>query len=162
MNDLYFACTDCKTYTDAGYRWAYFHLEHAGVVARRKEVSIEAVLKAEAFWHPPSDESSRWLSQDILPALKEFFAEHKAHRVVFGELEELAPEEDYYVDWTQVGQCNEPSLRHFVQTMGLKTWRDLQYYMNGQGQLAPIWWDCFPEAEIKKRFNEIIQEQPNS
>jgi uncharacterized protein len=26
MNNLYFACTDCKTYTDAGYRWAYIWL----------------------------------------------------------------------------------------------------------------------------------------
>jgi len=162
MNDLYFACSDCKIYTDAGYRWAFAQLLESGIVSRRREVSVEIVLKAEDFWHPPSDENSRWLYQDIFPALKEFFTEHKTHRVIFGELEEIAPEEDYYADWTQVGQCNEPSLRHFVQIKGLKTWRDLQHYMIEQGQLAPIWWSCFPEAEIKKRFNEIVQEQPKS
>ena len=48
MNNLYFACCDCKIYIDAGYRWAYWELEEARIVARRKPVDVESVLKAES------------------------------------------------------------------------------------------------------------------
>jgi len=40
MNDLYFACTDCKIIADCGYRWAYWHLLHPGVVRPRERIDV--------------------------------------------------------------------------------------------------------------------------
>jgi hypothetical protein len=30
MNNVYFACADCRVLIDAGYLWAYWQLDHAG------------------------------------------------------------------------------------------------------------------------------------
>lgn len=32
MNNVYFACADCRVLIDAGYLWAYWQLDHAGIV----------------------------------------------------------------------------------------------------------------------------------
>ena len=32
VNNRYFGCRTCKTYTDAGYRWARYQLEDPGIV----------------------------------------------------------------------------------------------------------------------------------
>ena len=53
MTFLFFACCDCKIYTDAGDRWAYWELEGRGVVGRGVPVDVEAVLNATGFWNPP-------------------------------------------------------------------------------------------------------------
>ena len=92
MNNLYFACADCKVYVDAGYRWAYWELEKAGIVSRNQMVSVEAVLGADSYWNPPLEDSSNWLYQEIFPTLREFLSTHRFHKVVFGQEEEFAPD----------------------------------------------------------------------
>jgi hypothetical protein len=58
MNCRYFACADCKQYIDAGYRWAYWLLEHPGIVRLGEPVSASAVLATADYWTPPPDEQS--------------------------------------------------------------------------------------------------------
>ena len=167
MNHLYFACSDCKIYIDAGYRWAYWKLEHAGVVSRKNAVSVESVLAANDYWCPPTDEASRSLSEGVFPPLKEFLQEHRSHRVIFGELEGFAPE-DYYLDWMQVGYCLEPSPRYLAQVLGLKTWEQVERYMTECGEPAPAWWECTwwgspsPRERGQRRFEELVREKKTS
>lgn len=165
MNNLYFACRNCKIYIDAGYRWAYWELEQAEVVARNKEVSVKSVLAADNYWHPPADNISRWLYEDIFPPLREFFQNHSSHRITFGELEEFAPDDDYFLDWMQVGYCLEPSPRYLAQILGLRTWKQVEQYMTECGERAPAWWQCTwwgtpsPRQRGKKRFEELVHEK---
>ena len=42
VNDRYFGCRTCKTYTDAGYRWARYQLEDPGIVQDEQPVDVEA------------------------------------------------------------------------------------------------------------------------
>jgi len=73
MNCRYFACTDCKKYIDAGYRWAYCMLEDPGIVRLDETVSASAVLAAAEYWLPPPEEQSDWLMQRILPGVPPIF-----------------------------------------------------------------------------------------
>src|SRR5262249_43082783 len=69
MNCVYFACLDHHEYIDAGYRWAYWTLEEAGVVRKDHIVDIERVFAANEYWKPPVEEQSAWLCASILPAV---------------------------------------------------------------------------------------------
>jgi hypothetical protein len=164
MNNLYFACCDCKVYIDAGYRWAYSELEHSGVVSRHAEVSPEAVLAVTTYWNPPKDEASRWLYEDILPPLRDFLQNHRGHRVHFGELEDFAPGDDYYLHWMQMGYCMQPTPRYLVEVLGLKTWEQVDEYMKKQ-ETPPAWWEVTwhgdppPHERAKKRFQELVREK---
>ena len=162
MNSLYFACCDCTVYTDAGYRWAYWELEQSGVVSRNAEVSAESVLAATKYWNPPKDESGRWLYDDILPQLRDFLQNHRGHRVVFGELEDFAPGDDYYLYWMQIGYCMQPTPRYLVEVLGLETWEQVAEYMKKQ-KTPPAWWEVTwdgdppPHEKAKKRFQELVR-----
>jgi hypothetical protein len=87
MNYRYFACADCKQYIDAGYRWAYWLLEHPNIVTLGEPVSFSAVLAAADYWKPPPDEQSDWLMQQILPGVRRFLADHSGHKVLYLEEE---------------------------------------------------------------------------
>ena len=102
MNCLYFACADCKRYIDAGYRWAYWQLQHPGVVCLGEAVSASAVLAAADYWTPPPDEQSDWLMQEILPAVRRFFTEHSEHRLLFLEDEHFFLEDTRYDGYTEI------------------------------------------------------------
>lgn len=102
MNCRYFACADCKRYVDAGYRWAYWQLEHPGVVRLGEQVSESALLAALAYWQPPPDEQSEWLMQQILPRVRRFLAEHTAHRLLFLEDEHFCGEDTIYDGYTEI------------------------------------------------------------
>lgn len=165
MNELYFACCDCKTYIDAGYRWAYWELEHAGVVSRKEAISVDSVLAADKYWNPPMDKTSRWLYEDVFPPLREFFKKHRTHRIVFGDREQVAPGDDYYLDWMQVGYCLQPSPRYLVEILGYKTWEEVDQHMTNLADLAPAWWECTwwgdppPREKGKRRFEQLVGEK---
>ena len=57
MNDRYFGCRQCRTYVDAGYRWAYWQLEEPGLVAIGEPVSIDAIFSATEYWSPQGDDN---------------------------------------------------------------------------------------------------------
>src|SRR5262245_5565334 len=96
MNCLYFACTDCKQYIDAGYRWAYWRLQNPGIVRLGEPISVSAVLAATDYWTPSADKQSDWLVQRILPAVRRFFTEHGGHFLLFLEEDHFCIEDSVY------------------------------------------------------------------
>ena len=95
MNFRYFACPTCKTYTNAGYRWAYWNLEHPGLVEPNMPVDVSSVLQADKYWHPPDGADSKWLYEGVLPAVKEFLSEHYDHGILFVESGDFFALEDF-------------------------------------------------------------------
>jgi hypothetical protein len=49
MNDRYFGCRTCKTYTNAGHRWARYQLEDPGIVQADRPVVVKVVLDAVSY-----------------------------------------------------------------------------------------------------------------
>jgi len=94
MNFRYFACPICKIYTSAGYRWAYWHLEHPGLVVPNKEVNLAELLAANEYWHPPADPDSNWLYEEVFPLVKSFLLEHADHGIIFVDSGDLFGIED--------------------------------------------------------------------
>lgn len=165
MNNLYFACCDCKIYIFAGYRWAYWELEHTGVVSRKTKISAESVLAANSFWNPPKEETYRWLYEDVFPSLKKFLQDHRRHRVVFGELEDFTSHDDYYWDWMDIGHYTNSTPRYLVEVLGLNTWEQVEKYMGELGELAPAWWennywrDPPTREKGRRRFEKLVQDK---
>ncbi len=164
VNNLYFACRDCKTYIDAGYRWAYWQLEEAGIVVRGEEVNVEAVLAARDYWNPPQDGNSRWLCEEVFPPLRKFLHDHKSHQVVFGEEDDFAPPGDEYFDWMQVGYQPIPTPRYLVDVLGIKSWEQVHEYMEKQ-KTPPPWWevtwlgDPSPQEKGRQKFEELVRKK---
>ena len=98
MNCRYFGCGRCKTYTDAGYRWAYWQLEDAGVVSLGKPVSADAVLAATPYWNPPAEERSAWLCEEILPRVRRYLASHREHDLLYFEEDDPG---GLFADWVE-------------------------------------------------------------
>jgi hypothetical protein len=168
MNNLYFACNDCKTYIDAGYRWAYWELERAGVVTRAGNVDVEAVLAAENYWNPPKEEQSRWLYEEVFPPLRQFLQEHKSHQVMFGEDEDFASlDNDYYLDWMQIGYLMKPTPRYLVEVLRMVSWEQVCEYMQKQGS-PPAWWKLTwwdnpsPHEKGRQKFEELVRTKHGS
>jgi hypothetical protein len=163
MNNLYLACRDCKIYIDAGYRWAYWELEKAGIVVRGDEVNVKAVLAAESYWNPPKDENSRWLYEKVFPPLGEFLRDHGSHTIVFGEEDDFSPSDDSF-DWMQVGYLLMETPRYLVEVLGLKTWDQVRAYME-ELKSPPAWWqitwqgDPSPHEKGKQKFEELVRQK---
>src|SRR5436190_24250446 len=107
MNNLYFACTDCYIYIDAGYRWAYWTLENAVLVKRGQSVCVENVFLFNEYWNPPIEsnldfsvngitipipsqfisesisDKPHWLYDEVLPSVRDFLKEHQRHHIIF-------------------------------------------------------------------------------
>lgn len=164
MNNLYFACSDCKIYLDAGYRWAYWELEEPCIVERGEQVDVAAVLDAECYWNPPQEENSEWLYQEIFPVLKHFLNEHRLHKVIFGESEDFAPvESDSYFDWLQIGFLAGLTPRYFIEVLKLQNWGQVIDYVKQQ-QNKPWWWEYAYDDEqthhqVKEKFLELVRKQ---
>jgi hypothetical protein len=101
MNFRYFACPVCKKFTSAGYRWAYWCLEHPGLVEPNKPVDIGALLSASEYWQPPLDRDSTWLYEEVFPLVKAFLSEHADHRIIFVESGDFFDREDFD-SWVEI------------------------------------------------------------
>lgn len=101
MNFRYFACPRCKTYTSAGYRWAYWHLEHDGLVESNKPINLSAILNASAYWNPPLEPESSWLYEEVLPLVRAFLSEHTDHEVIHVESGDFFGREDFE-SWVEI------------------------------------------------------------
>jgi len=160
MTNLYFACTDCKVYVDAGYRWASWWLEEPGVVKRGKPVSVESVLSAREYWAPGATDGALWLSTEVLPSVRRFLEEHKDHPLVFGPTADfLASGGDGVLDWMQVGFLPLLLPRYFVERLGFKTWDEVANFIARQDS-APWWWmlewdDLHDKA--RRKFQELVE-----
>lgn len=105
MNSRYFACPLCKRFTSAGYRWAYWHLEHPAIVEPNKPVNVAAVLGANAYWNPPLEQQSAWLYDDVFPLVRAFLSEHGGHGIIFAESGSFFEIEDFD-SWIEIEREN--------------------------------------------------------
>lgn len=159
MNNLYFACTDCKVYIDAGYGWAYWSLEEPGVVSRGLPVSVEAVLSAREYWAPSRTESADWLYEKVLPSVRKFLERHVRHSIIYGCMADFLPVDgEGFLDWLQIGFMPQMLPRYFVEYLGLKTWDEVSRFVANQDS-APWWWmldwDNLHD-KARKKFQELI------
>lgn len=102
MNDRYFGCRQCRTYVDAGYRWAYWQLEEPGLVAIGEPVSIDAVFSATEYWSPQGDDNNRWLTVDVLPRVRRYLNTHRHHAVIYIELDMIIDPSGLCASWTEL------------------------------------------------------------
>jgi hypothetical protein len=160
MNNLYFACIDCKVYVDAGYGWAYWSLEEPGVVRRGRPVSVESVLSAKEYWTPSRTESADWLYEKVLPSVRYFLERHTDHTVIYGCIADFLPfDGEGFLDWLQLGFMPQLLPRYFVEYLGLKTWDEVRNFIADQ-ESEPWWWmlewdDLHDKA--RKKFQELIK-----
>lgn len=145
MQDLYFACSTCKTYWDAGSRWCYWTLEHPGIVRRGKVVSVESVLAAEEYW---SDGQEQWLAE-LLPRVKNRLLTHAEHRIVYGEDDDFVQDPNYeyvsFFEWICDDDASPRDGTHltpraFIDRFGVLTWDDALRYVDEQLEREPWWW----------------------
>jgi hypothetical protein len=160
MVNLYFACTDCKVYVDAGYRWAHWSLEEPGIVKRGQPVRVASVLSAREYWTPPGTSSAEWLSGEVLPSVLRFLEEHRFHRVVFGNTADfLSADGNGVLDWMQVGFLPLLLPRYFVEQLGFKTWDQVSSFVARQNS-RPWWWmlewDHFHD-KARSKFQELVE-----
>ena len=160
MNNLYFACTDCKVYVDAGYRWASWWLEEPGIVKRGKPVSAGSVLSAREYWTPAKTDGAQWLYTEVLPSVRRFLEGHKNHRLVFGNTADfLASDGDGLLDWMQVGFLPLLLPRYFVERLGFQTWDQVSNFIARQDS-TPWWWMLEWDdlhAKVRKKFQELVE-----
>jgi hypothetical protein len=158
--NVYFACTDCKVYVDAGYRWASWWLEEPRIVKRGTPVSVGAVFSAKKYWTPSKTDSANWLRTDVLPSVRRFLEDHRCHRIVFGNTADfLSSDDDGLLDWLQVGFSPLLLPRYFVELLGFQTWDQVSNFIAGQDS-SPWWWmlewdDVHKKA--RRKFQELVE-----
>ena len=103
MNEVFFGCMTCRVLVNAGYRWATSTLEEPAIIARDRPVEPAAVTAAPDYWRPPDGADSLWLSEGVLPRVRNFLRAHGTHTLRFGDFEDLAGTEDTaFLDWLDV------------------------------------------------------------
>ena len=129
MNNLYFFCTSCKVFVDAGYRWAYNTLEEAGIVTSG----------TPEYWNPEPDERSKWLLEEVLPSVRIFFEQRRLHRIVLGEDGQFFDSDpDWFLKWIQEGFWSKPLPRFYLERVGCKSWREVCEHIS-QLKFKPGW-----------------------
>lgn len=160
MNNVYFACRECRTYTDAGYRWAYSQLEKQGTVSQGVVVKVDCLLSADSYWKPEPNDHNLWLTS-VLSHAKHFILFHKAHAIVYGDLERvMGTEADEYeqFSWMNEHPARETDLRprNFVEQLGMRTWGEVTAYLASRPEKP--WWYLLPSARVaaRRKFDELI------
>jgi hypothetical protein len=160
MQNLYFACTDCKIYVDAGYGWASWWLEEPRLVERGKPVLVDAVLSSADYWDPPKTDASNWLNRDVLPAVRCLLQKHRGHRIVFGTASDfLSFGDDGFLDWLQVGSPAQLLPRYFVERLGFVKWDEVCEFVRKQ-ETEPWWWLLEWEGlhdKARRKFEELVK-----
>ena len=140
MNNLYFGCTSCRVFVDAGYRHAYAALEQPGIVNPTAPVDIGAVLAAREYWEVDAE----WLGQ-LLPAVRQFLHVHRNHDVRFGDAQLLGITPMYDGDYRlfewlmEAGYVYEELPRYYVERLGFRQWSQVVEHIEGS-QSCPWWW----------------------
>jgi hypothetical protein len=101
MNDRSFGCRTCKTYTDAGYRWASYQLERPGIVRGDRPLDVAAILAAEGYWNPPAGHETDWNCDTILPRVRQFLTRHRDHDLVYISLNAFFDPDGPGADWVE-------------------------------------------------------------
>jgi hypothetical protein len=162
MNNVYFVCTECKTYVDAGYRWAYWELEMPKTVLRGAVVEVDRLLAVDSYWKPEPNEHSSWLTS-VLSHVEQFILSHKVHRIVYGDNEDFmgADAEEY----ERLGWMNEYpddcelAPRNFVEQHGMRTWGEVTAYL-ASCHSRPPWYERSSRRVVARRkFDELVLSQ---
>jgi hypothetical protein len=160
MNDLFFACRDCKRFTDAGYRWAYWNLERTGVVLRGQPIKADTIFSAAEYWS--TTEADVWLSS-ILTHARVFINRHINHDLIFGEEEDFILVDTLeFFDWIEDSEQSTVWMpRHFTEQLCLTHWRDVEQYIREHPAEQPWWWSV---AEVRlagrRKFEQLVLAQP--
>jgi hypothetical protein len=157
MNNIYFACRQCRVYVDAGYRHAYWELEEPKIVSRSSVVDAAAVLGARAYWDVRED----WLAQ-LLPAVRRFLDVHGKHGVRLGDSEELGlpyRDSEEWFDWlTEAGFVVEELPRYYAERLGFRTWEEVTTHVQSS-KWPPSWWADEDQREAARRkFLSLVGE----
>lgn len=156
MNNVYFACLKCKIYIDAGYRWAYWSLEHTAVVEQGKPINVDAILQASQYWNVPAD--GGWPTLIHLQDVRKFLSDHARHELTYGDDEKFLPDldSDEILDWLEIGSDAAPTIRGIMSSPDFHCWEDVVSYFK---EHLPPWWFENPRlyAEARKRFVESPQ-----
>ncbi len=150
MNDLCFACLDCKAYIDSGYRWCYWILEDLGIVKQGQSISIPAVLAATVYWR--GGEDAEWLAV-LLPKVKVFLEHHQDHALLYGEtltfpvmLEDDA--DTRWMEWLDEEGTSITTPREFRVFLGCTNWDQIMaQVLNRQQKDRPWWWSDTPAVK---------------
>ena len=148
MNNVYFACSQCRVYVDAGYRHAYWTLEEPGIVDRSRVVDAAAVLGAGEYWDVEAD----WLAQ-LLPAVRQFLQAHDAHGVRFGDADQVGIPWDCSeeFDWLmEAGFVLEETPRYYAERLGFRTWKEVTDHVQSS-ELRPHWWADEDRRRVAER-----------
>jgi hypothetical protein len=163
MNNVYFACTECKTYIDAGYRWAYCQLEKPRTVLQGAVVEVDRLLSVDSYWKPEPNEHNSWLTS-VLSHAEQFILGHKAHRIVYGDLEHvMGADADEYGQfaWMNDYPADETDLlpRNFIEQLGMRTWGEVTAYLASRPRKP--WWYTLRSARVvaRRKFDELILSQ---
>lgn len=159
MNEVYFACTECREIVDAGYRWAYWSLEVPGVVERSQPVSVDAVFGASEYWNSTEEPTPRWLMEDVLPRVRSFLERHRAHAIVYGDVEQiLGGDLDQLMDWLDVSHLPECTPRYFVEVLHLRSWDEVTAWLN-RANPTPWWWhDPELRDSARRKFDALVSD----
>lgn len=160
MNDVYFACKDCRVLLDAGCRWALSTLvDAAGFREASGLVCIDAVSASPECWNPPDEPDSRWLKMEILPSVHAFLSEHRNHRIDFGEFGALVRDESF-LDWLQIGYGPEPTPRYFAEVLKFRSWDEVTAWLSELDERrydAPGWrHDAVRLRDVRRRFEASV------
>jgi hypothetical protein len=138
MNDVYFACQDCKNYIDAGYRWAakclFWNQESRYPIL----ISTDDILANAEYW---SGTTANAFLADVLPAARRFLLGHRGHQVVFGDSGSFASYDapSYsFLEWLDVRALEEKANparfifepRYFAEHTALRytSWSQVEPY----------------------------------
>ena len=138
MNNLYFACATCKSYVDAGYRWAYWGLQEPGLVARGVRVSVPLLLAATEYWKGAAE--VEWLNK-LLPQVRLYLVHHQRHDLLFGEKGDFLPDDDEtQLQWiNEAGFVIDLTPRYFAEKLGYTSWEQVSDHLAKESS-PPGWW----------------------
>lgn len=102
MNCVYFACSRCRSYIDAGYRWAYWTLEEPGVVKQPEIVHVDRVFSTAGYWDVDESSDSARLRDGVLPKVRTFLHEHREHSVRYVDEMWIYDREEKGEEWVEV------------------------------------------------------------
>jgi hypothetical protein len=102
MNCVYFACSCCHKYIDAGYRWAYWKLEEPAIVQQPEVVILHRVLSAKEYWEIDNTPQSAWLREGVLPKVRIFLLEHQDHSIAYVDEMWIDSREEKGETWSEI------------------------------------------------------------
>lgn len=160
MDNVYFACIECKTYVDAGYRWAYWQLEEPKIVLPGAMVDVDRLLSVDSYWKPEPNKQNSSLTS-VLSRVERFILSHKTHRIVYGIKEEIIGEDvDEYDRFAWMNEYpdydDDLEPRNFIEQLGMRTWGEVTAYLASCPQ-KPSWYTSSSRRVVARRkFEELV------